>query len=84
MHHDHPELIKDQWWDEVHPPELPYTVASEQYREDPPLPSTAKISVSHDEGELVSPPSVRSISESGVSFCYVDLLPAFLLQIFPL
>ena len=33
MHHEHPELIKDQYWDEVFPTELPYTVASEPFRE---------------------------------------------------
>jgi len=26
MHHDHPELIKDQYWDDVFPMELPHTV----------------------------------------------------------
>lgn len=26
MHHEHPELIKDQYWDEIFPTELPYTV----------------------------------------------------------
>ncbi|ELU18224.1 hypothetical protein CAPTEDRAFT_194394 [Capitella teleta] len=31
MHAEHPELIKDQYWDE-HDFELPYTVASESYR----------------------------------------------------
>ncbi|KAL1130865.1 hypothetical protein AAG570_012106 [Ranatra chinensis] len=32
MHEEHPELLKDQYWDEVVPKELPYTVASEHYR----------------------------------------------------
>ncbi|XP_037948720.1 bestrophin-2-like isoform X4 [Teleopsis dalmanni] len=45
MHHEHPELIKDQYWDEVFPNELPYTVASERFREEHPEPSTAKIEV---------------------------------------
>lgn len=45
MHHDHPELLKDQYWDEVFPNELPYTIAAEKFRENHPEPSTAKIEV---------------------------------------
>ncbi|XP_037904276.1 bestrophin-2 isoform X2 [Hermetia illucens] len=45
MHHEHPELIKDQYWDEIFPNELPYTIGSERFREVPPQPSTAKIEV---------------------------------------
>lgn len=29
MHHEHPELDRDQYWDEVFPQELPYTLAFE-------------------------------------------------------
>lgn len=32
MHEEHPELLKDQFWDEVVPRDLPYTLASEHYR----------------------------------------------------
>lgn len=32
MHEEHPELLKDQYWDQVVPVDLPYTVASEHYR----------------------------------------------------
>ncbi|XP_017040126.1 bestrophin-2 isoform X2 [Drosophila ficusphila] len=45
MHHEHPELLKDQYWDEVFPNELPYTIAAERFRENHPEPSTAKIEV---------------------------------------
>lgn len=45
MHHEHPELIKDQYWDEVLPAELPYTVASEPFREEHPQPSTANMDI---------------------------------------
>ncbi|XP_022210643.1 bestrophin-2 isoform X1 [Drosophila obscura] len=45
MHHDHPELLKDQYWDEVFPNELPYTIAAERFRENHPEASTAKIEV---------------------------------------
>lgn len=36
MHEEHPELLKDQYWEEVVPAELPYTVASEHYRRSEP------------------------------------------------
>lgn len=32
MHEEHPELLKDQYWEEVVPKDLPYTVASKHYR----------------------------------------------------
>lgn len=32
MHNEHPELLQDKFWNEVVPDELPYTVASENYR----------------------------------------------------
>lgn len=41
MHHEHPELVKDQYWDEVFPNELPYQVDSK--REQPPVQSTARL-----------------------------------------
>ncbi|XP_032595655.1 bestrophin-4 [Drosophila grimshawi] len=41
MHQDHPELLKDQYWDEVFPNELPYT--DESKRQGPPEASTAKL-----------------------------------------
>ncbi|XP_056630459.1 bestrophin-4-like isoform X1 [Diorhabda sublineata] len=43
IHHDHPELVKDQYWDEVFPQELPYTEAARAIRDTHPLPSTANI-----------------------------------------
>lgn len=36
MHEEHPELLKDQYWEDVVPKELPYTVASEHYRKEEP------------------------------------------------
>ena len=43
---DHPDLVKDQFWDE-HYPELPYTVASEDTRLHNPIQgSTANVEVS--------------------------------------
>ncbi|EDW26215.1 GL25692 [Drosophila persimilis] len=41
MHQEHPELVKDQYWDEVFPNELPY--ADDAKRTGPPEASTAKL-----------------------------------------
>ena len=58
MHHEHPELIRDQYWDEIFPTELPYTAATEPFREEHPQPSTAGIQLSAAQQEL-QPSSVR-------------------------
>ncbi|XP_012531904.1 bestrophin-4 isoform X2 [Monomorium pharaonis] len=58
MHHEHPELIRDQYWDEIFPTELPYTAASQHFREEPPQPSTAGIQLSAAQQEL-QPSSVK-------------------------
>ena len=60
MHHEHPELIKDQYWDEVFPAELPYTDTAEQFREQHPEPSTANIKVPKSAAEYILLSSVRS------------------------
>ncbi|RZC38745.1 bestrophin-2 [Asbolus verrucosus] len=58
MHHDHPELVRDQYWDEVFPQQLPYTVSSA--KENHPLPSTANISVHPNVGsDLIGPSSLK-------------------------
>ncbi|XP_018311569.1 bestrophin-4 isoform X1 [Mycetomoellerius zeteki] len=58
MHHEHPELIRDQYWDEIFPAELPYTAAAQLYREEPPEPSTAGIQLSAAQQEL-QPSSIK-------------------------
>lgn len=58
MHHDHPELIRDQYWDEIFPTELPYTAASQPFREEHPQHSTAGIQLSAAQQEL-QPSSVK-------------------------
>ncbi|EDW70569.1 bestrophin-4 [Drosophila virilis] len=59
MHQEHPELLKDQYWDEVFPNELPY--ADESQRAAPPEHSTARLVQSKSGRSNI--PSVRS-SES--------------------
>lgn len=63
MHHDHPELLKDQYWDSVLVQDLPYTVASEKNREQPPEPSTANVEVKKGGGDIVPAPSVAKMEE---------------------
>lgn len=59
MHHEHPELIKDQYWDEVFPIKVPYTAETEKYREEVPESSTAKVAVA--EKNAVPTPSLTSV-----------------------
>lgn len=61
MHHEHPELVKDQYWDEVFPSELPYTLATENQREEHPEPSTARVAVPVRQRSMVltAPSSVK-------------------------
>jgi hypothetical protein len=61
MHHEHPELLKDQYWDEIFPAELPHTVASMKNKEEVPEASTANIDVSRNAAEVIPvvPSSVR-------------------------
>ncbi|XP_058067249.1 bestrophin-4-like [Anopheles bellator] len=79
MHHEHPELLKDQYWDEIFPSELPHTVASAADKEEPPLPSTADIVVKKREAEVIPVvPTVVRIDEmmddnvSGIHFHVSD------------
>lgn len=58
MHHEHPELVKDQYWDEVFPQELPYTAESEPFRDSHPLPSTANIAVVPNDADF-TPSSLK-------------------------
>ncbi|XP_063588217.1 bestrophin-4-like [Penaeus indicus] len=53
MHNEHPELVQDMYWDDVYPQELPYTFASEQYRREPPMGSTANFEIPEAEQEIL-------------------------------
>lgn len=63
MHHEHPQLVRDQYWDEIFPQELPYTLASEPFREKHPEPSTANIYVKNHEAEPIIPPNSVKIDD---------------------
>ncbi|CAL4123145.1 unnamed protein product, partial [Meganyctiphanes norvegica] len=53
MHSEHPDLVQDIYWDEVFPAELPYTIASEQFRREPPQGSTANLEVADEDMEFL-------------------------------
>lgn len=52
MHEEHPELVRDQYWDDIVPTELPHTVASQQFRTSPYLGSTAHLDLTPLETEV--------------------------------
>ncbi|XP_037957294.1 bestrophin homolog 22 isoform X2 [Teleopsis dalmanni] len=49
MHEEHPELLRDQYWECVVPKDLPYTVASEHYRKDEPKGSAEKYKIKKED-----------------------------------
>merc|ERR1712106_502280 len=54
MHAEHPELVKDAFWEEGVPDELPYTVAAEESRmNDPWVGSTVDVEVPADMAEFI-------------------------------
>ncbi|XP_058828042.1 bestrophin-4-like isoform X2 [Topomyia yanbarensis] len=82
MHHEHPTLVKDQYWDEVFPVELPHTVASAEIKEEPPQPSTANIEVNRKAAEVIPviPSNVRvdemaDDNASGIHFAAYENKP---------
>ena len=55
MHAEHPELVKDHYWDEGVPDELPYTLAAEETRTDEPwTESTAGVTVGAEQAEFTA------------------------------
>lgn len=79
MHNEHPELIKDQYWDEIFPNELPYTVGSVNNKEEVPQASTANIEVKKRAAEVIPvAPSQLNMddmvgkSSSGVVYKFPD------------
>lgn len=45
MHEEHPEMLRDAYWDDVVPAELPYTAATKQFQTEPPQGSTKHVEV---------------------------------------
>ncbi|XP_001353161.2 bestrophin-4 [Drosophila persimilis] len=59
MHNDHPELVRDQYWDEVFPNELPY--AAEAQRAEHPEASTARMDLSKINTLTTAPYKAHSV-----------------------
>ncbi|KAI4463365.1 bestrophin [Holotrichia oblita] len=53
IHEDYPQLMQDQYWNTLVPKQLPFTVASEKYREDIPQSSTANMSITEVDAEIL-------------------------------
>ena len=49
---EHPDLIKDQFWDDIFP-EIPYTLASEDTKIEPVIGAAANIEVSESGAEFL-------------------------------
>lgn len=60
IHEDYPELMQDQYWNTLVPKQLPFTIASEKYREDCPQLSTAKLNITEVDAEVL-PPGLRHV-----------------------
>lgn len=64
MHEEHPELLKDQYWEEVVPKDLPYTVASEHYRRHEPKGSAETYKVKEADAVYANiMPAKRSLND---------------------
>ncbi|KAF5278965.1 hypothetical protein FQA39_LY05643 [Lamprigera yunnana] len=75
MHEEHPELLKDQYWDEVVPKELPYTVASEHYRKEEPKGSAENYKVKTSDAmyaNLVTPLRKTMVDDMYADYESVD------------
>lgn len=65
MHEEHPELLKDQYWEEVVPKDLPYTVASEHFRKEEPKGSAEHYKIKEADAVYanINPLTKRSMNE---------------------
>lgn len=64
MHEEHPELLRDQYWECVVPKDLPYTVASEHYRRTEPKGSAEKYKVKTSDAMYANIiPSKRNLAD---------------------
>lgn len=65
MHEEHPELLKDQYWEEVVPKDLPYTVASEHFRKEEPKGSAENYKIKEADAVYanINPMTKRNMNE---------------------
>lgn len=55
MHHQHPKLMRDHYFAEVAPNQLPYTIASEQYAEEYPKFSASTVNIPQNVQNIIDP-----------------------------
>lgn len=70
MHEEHPELLRDQYWEDVVPRDLPYTLAAEQYRRGEPPGSADHYKVPQSESAYANLPT--SARKSHADDTYAD------------
>lgn len=73
MHDEFPDLCKDQYWEEVVPKDLPYTVASENYRRTEPKGSAENYKVKEVDAVYANIMTKRSIQDPDAYADYVSL-----------
>lgn len=86
MHNEHPELLKDQYWDQVVPVELPYTVASEHYRRFEPKGSAEHFKIKESDALYANIQSTKRSNADDVYADYVSftwsIIEKYLIKIF--
>lgn len=75
MHEEHPELLRDQYWEDVVPRDLPYTLAAEQYRKGEPPGSADHYKVPPSESVYANLPT--SPRKSHTDDTYADYVSNF-------
>ncbi|XP_049864674.1 bestrophin-4 [Schistocerca gregaria] len=72
MHEEHPELLKDQYWEEVVPTELPYTLASGHFRRSEPKGSAETFVVKEADSMYANVPRSKVPVEDYADYESVD------------
>ena len=65
LHNEHPDLVRDQYWDSTFP-ELPYTAVLEEAAgpENPFVMATATVEIPEEKAQFVEPPVISVLPET--------------------
>uniref|UniRef100_A0A1B6LHQ2 Bestrophin homolog n=1 Tax=Graphocephala atropunctata TaxID=36148 RepID=A0A1B6LHQ2_9HEMI len=72
MHEDEPEVVKDKYWDDIVPKELPYTIGSAGYRKVEPNCSYNETSKSNNQQTFRNKGMSRSSTRSSNTYCNIQ------------
>ncbi|CAG7827312.1 unnamed protein product [Allacma fusca] len=72
MHEEHPELLRDYYWEDVVPKDLPYNLASEQFRRTEPQGSTALMKIKATDSVYADLTSVKRHNSAVPEEVYAD------------